>query len=392
MGHPDEIGIAAFPLITHIDLFLLLGIFKKGLGNRLYLKSNLLLVIVSILFLISSAINLVTATEIQEVLLLVAGLFPLRYLLLVLLLLSNYDIKLYERQVVFSLIASIFFLFFESLVNTQITNPNELASGTLGSNTFANVTVSILMFFIFIKRNHFPISNILFILFVSCATLIILMTGTRIAIVAGAITFLILQAYLFNWYKLAVVIVSIGIIAVTTYNYVDVPDRYSFKHLASKIHFQGFSVELENVIIIEQSQETSSVVTRLKLYRAALYMLFDNPAWGTGYGTFNYLKGQYGFNIPVLIDAHNGYLSTLAQLGFSSVFFLYLIYLYPILNFKEFKDQSFLASLAIINLTMAVCDLSNAGIYKHPVFALLVFNGVVISMFKKEKSQEASFK
>ena len=109
--------------------------------------------------------------------------------------------------------------------------------------------------------------------------------------------------------------------------------------------------------------------------------------WGTGYGTFNYLKGQYGFKDLILIDAHNGYLNTLAQLGFSAVFFLYLIYLYPILNFKEVQDKTFLACLAFINLTMAICDLSNAGIYKSPAFALLAFNAVVMSMLKRQGTE-----
>jgi len=386
LGHPDEIGASAFPLITHIDFFLLLGIVKAGIANRLYIRSNLLLVTVSFLFLMSFAVNILETSELQGALLLAAGLFPLRYLLLIVVLLSNYDIKPYERQIIFSLVAAVFFLFVESLVNTAVSKNEALVSGTLGANTFANVIVSILMFFLFVKRKNFPINNLLFLALVACSILIILMTGTRIAIVAGIITFFLLQAYLFNWYKTVLVLIWVGIMAIGVYNFIEVPERYSFTYLSSKIHLNVEATEPANVVFVEASEETNSFRTRLRLYGTALYMLIKNPVWGTGYGTFNYLKGEYGFKDLVLIDAHNGYLNTLAQLGFSSVFLLYFVYFYPILNFREFQAQTFLSSLAIINLTMAVCDISNAGIYKPPVFALLAFNAVLISMFKKENS------
>ena len=388
LGNPSEIGSSAFPLITHIDLFLLLGIFKKSLTDRIVVRGNLLLVTVAFLFLMSFTINLLEATtDFQRMLLLVAGLFPLRYLLLLVVLLSNYDLKKYEWQIIFSLIISIVFLFVESLINTAITGVEKLASGTLGSNTFSNIVASILVFFIFIKRKHFPINNLVFIVLISLSVTIILLTGTRISILAGAMAFFLLQAYLFNWRRMAVVGFWIAVIAIAVYNYVDVPDRYSVKQVAAKIHFYPDASNIANMVHVEPGSETNSIRTRLRLYQTALYMLVENPVWGTGYGTFNYLKGQYGFKDLILIDAHNGYLNTLAQLGFSAVFFLYLIYLYPILNFKEVQDKTFLACLAFINLTMAICDLSNAGIYKSPAFALLAFNAVVISMLKRQGTE-----
>jgi O-antigen ligase len=317
------------------------------------------------------------------ILLLATGLYPLRYLLLLVVLLTNYDVKRYEREILLSFVLTIFFLFVESLVNTAITKPTELASGTLGSNTFANVTVSILLLYIFLIRKKFRINKLLFLLFSGCCVLIILLTGTRIAIIAGIATFFLLQAYLFKWYKLALVALFTITIFIVAYNLVEVPKRYSYTYLASKIHFNGFSSGIGNIFFVERSQETSSILTRLSLYRTASYMLIENPAWGTGYGTFNYLKMEYGFNIPVLLDAHNGYLNTLAQLGLSGIFFLFLIYFYPILNLKRIQHSSLLSLLAVINLTMAICDLSNAGIYKYPVFALLAFNVVMISVLKK---------
>lgn len=385
LGHPDESGAAVFPLITHIDFFIFLGIVKKALISRIRLRCNLLFIIVIILFLLSFIVNLLVANNNQEILLLAAGLFPVRYLILLIVLLSNYDIKAYERELIFSFVASIFFLLVESLINTALTHPKELASGTLGSNTFANITVSILVCFVFVKRKHFQINKLLFLCFVGCAMLIIILTGTRIAIIAGLVTFLILQAYLFNWYKLIPVVIFVGIVAIVVYNNIDVPKRYSYEYLSRKIHFNGLSTNVANIIRVEPSKETSSILTRLRLYRTAVYMLFENPILGTGYGTFNYYKMDYGFPDAVLIDAHNGYLNTLAQLGLSSVFLLYMVYFYPIRNFKQLHNNSFLACLAIINLTMAICDLSNAGIYKSSVFALLAFNAVAISVLKKRE-------
>jgi O-antigen ligase len=107
-------------------------------------------------------------------------------------------------------------------------------------------------------------------------------------------------------------------------------------------------------------------------------MFLENFFFGIGYGAFNLEKGDYGFNIRVLIDAHNGYLNTLAQMGISSIPFLYFIYLYPYVKYKGIREHSYLKLLFVINITMAIADLSNAGIYKYSVFAMLAFNSIVL--------------
>ncbi len=385
LGQPYELGAALFPFITHIDIFLGLGLLKRIIDQRGSFKThvNWLTGLIIILFLTSTFINLILVKDAHHFALLIAGLFPLRYLVLLILLVSNHEVEKYERQIVTGIILSIFFLFLESTVNSYINKTDVLSSGTLASNTFANITAAILIFVIYLKRQSYSINFFVLLAFLATGILIILLTETRMAILAALVSFFLIQMRFFKWYKTLFVVFTLGVLVLMIYNSIEVPDRYSVSFLLSKIQYQGFSTNIFEMITIERSLETSSIYSRLKLYQTSINMFADSPMWGVGYGAFNYLKNDFGFDEFVLIDAHNGYLNALAQMGISSIFLLYFIYLYPFFNYRKIKGSTFLKYLFVINFTMAIADLSNAGIYKTSVFALLAFNTLVIMNFKK---------
>lgn len=382
-----------FPLLTHIDIFLALGVFKSCISSRSFqVRSSSLITTVVILFTLSSLVNIIFADDSFTVALIIAGLFPVRYLLLIILLVSNADVTKYEKKIIYGLMVSVFFLLLESLAYTRM-NPDPdgiLVSGSLAANTFGNIIAAIMIFFIFIRKKNFRLSPLLFYpLLVSCVS-IILLTETRMSILAALTSFLLIQFARHQLVKSVLIVLTFGILVFIIYTNIDVPKRYSIEQISSKIEFKGWSADPMKVVEIERTQETSSIISRLKLYSTALEMLYKNPLFGTGYGTFNYLKTQYGFDEDILIDAHNGYLNTLAQLGLSSVFLLYFIYWYPFKHFRKGTDMIFLKWLFVINTTMAIADLSNAGIYKYSVFALLAFNSIILSDLKNRRDEAFS--
>ena len=375
-----------FPFLTHIDVFLIVGIFKAVYVNkRLHIRCTSLMIIVLTTFLLSSFVNLFKSNT-HLIALIIAGLFPLRFLILLILLVSNTEVLRHERHIVYGLVISVFFLFAESLIYSHL-HPNPegvLASGSLAANTFANIIASILLFFIMLRSEKYRISGFIFYPLIFCCGLVMLLTETRMSILAALVSFFFLQLFRHNIIRSVLVALFFAILFVVIYKNIDVPNRYSLEYLSSKIEFMGWAKDPMDIIRIERTAETNSLHSRLKLFSTSVNMATENPVFGTGHGTFNYLKNNYGFDEVLLIDAHNGYLNTLAQMGVCGVPLIYFIYLFPFLTYRRLKNRrsSFLIFLFVISTTMAIADMSNAGIYKYPIFALLAFNAVILSKLR----------
>lgn len=389
LGENFEDGASLFPFFTHIDIYLTLGVIKTVVARqgKVEIYSNNLVTGIILLFFLSTIVNCFFVKDTHAFALLICGLFPLRYIILLLILISNYEIKKYQIEIISSLVFSVFFLLLESSLNSYVSKTDMLVSGTLAANTFANIISAIVILIIYLKRNDYPIKYYLYLAALMGGISIILLTETRMAILAGVVSFFIIQMKLYKWYRTFLVLLTLGVCVVIIYNMIDVPDRYSVKVIMSRVEYNGFSKDITKMFSVERSWETNSLISRLQLYQTSLNMLFENPVFGVGYGTFNYLKNDFGFDEMVLIDAHNGYLNTLSQMGFSSMFFLYFIYLYPIFNYSVISDsKNWLKFLFILNTTMAIADLSNAGVYKPSVFALLAFSSFVIMKIKNESA------
>lgn len=387
-GDRNELGTSIFPFFTHIDIYFLLGIIKGIVKkNRIIFYSNNLLIISVLVLFLSSAINLFYSKDSLDFLLVIVGFFHLRYLIWAFLLFSFLDFSMYQKQLLNGLIISVLFLFFEAMINTHINGLERMTSGTLGNNSFGNVIACITVYFIFMLKT--PVSKQYKILLYLCITVgivTVLLTGTRMALLAGTILFFIVYYYYNKKYFLRIIyflffILGIGLIVVSTGIYKKVvPKRYDIEYLISKIHF-NMPGNGKDIIEIENFGETRSFLTRLKLYTTSFNMISQNPFLGIGSMRWNYHKNVYGFKDKVLLDSHNGYLAIVSQFGLLSLFFIYFVYFYPFKLLKNRLHQKNIHPfmfIGIISLGMAVCDFSNAGIYKHQIFALLCLNIVLL--------------
>jgi O-antigen ligase len=390
LGNPLENGTAIFPFFTHIDIYLLLGVLRATILNRaIRFRPNFLFMFVIGGMALSIGINMFDSRGYHEQLLLLQGTFQLRYLIFIFLLLSTASIFEFRNNILIGFAISIMFLLIEATLNTRMTHAEKLESGSLGNNVYASAVASILVFLILARRKyiHGIVYSFLLTTAIVCSVVTIIGTGARMPIIAFFLVYTIISYYdnikkrsfgrKVGWaFSLVLLVVFIFVAA----NYL--PKRYNPETLTKKIRVNEFSLDLNEFIKIERSWETNSLITRLELYTTSLKMFGANPVAGIGTGRWNIQKNEYGFREFLLLDSHNGYLSVISQYGILGLPLIYFIYLYPVKHLYRSRNapsnRNFLFYLAVINFYFCISDLSNSGIYKHQVFALLALGSVCL--------------
>ncbi|MBL7859882.1 MAG: O-antigen ligase family protein [Cyclobacteriaceae bacterium] len=385
-GSKSELHASITPLFTHIDIFILLGIIRGVLSkNRLILiDSNLLLVSVLVLFL-SSIVNAFYSTDAQDFFLIVSGFMHLRYLIGLYILFSLYDPHAFTKQFILGLIISVVFLFCEAIVFTNLNNLDRLTSGSLGNNTFGNIIACLTVFFYFISiKTKSIVFRLLLVVVILIGVVTVIFSQTRMALLAGFVLFCVVTFYLNrSAFRTILYLTVFFIVLGISFIYLDafssnLGQRFDIIKVFSKIEL-NFPGSGRDIIEMELTPETASILTRLQLYKTSFSMITANPFFGIGSMRWDYYKAEYGFNEKVLLDTHNGYLAIISQFGIFSIIFLYFIYLRPLVILRRirFLDETGFY-LILISIGMAICDLTNAGIYKHQVFGLLCLSTIVL--------------
>ena len=396
----DDSNFAVFPLVTRIDLFLILGILIK-LGKIGFKLPQLTLSIFHKIFILLAIpvfyLNLVFSEDFLDVNLILSHTFHIRYYILTILLLSLYDISKYSKEIVLSFVISITFLTIEAYVNTQIKGMDRLTSGSLSLNTFANISASITLFFLYLRKKRkisLKITLFVFTLFL----IIIIGSGTRAAFLSFITSFFIL-AIIESSKKLVINVLKTFFIASLVFyayfyasNNNKIPQRYSYTYLSKKIHIDLSEVSLNKIFRIKRSWETNSLVTRLDLFESSLNMVYENPVLGVGAGRWNRYKNYYSKNEKiekVLLDTHNDYLALLSQYGIVLGFVMsYLVFLYPRKLFNSLvKNNSPLKYLYVIPFSMGISAFSNSGFFKHQVAAILILCLVILTKLHNDKNE-----
>ena len=380
----QDIKQVYFPIITHIDIYLALGIFRKiTLTKPRILKGDFLIPAFLLLMFIVLISNLILSVDYWDFYLLLAHTYHFRYLVLLLILSFYYDFSKHENPIIYGIILSIILLFFESVINTLMIDGDRLVSGTLGNNSYANIIGSIIFFFVWLnKYNKMPRKVTYPIIILSF--LIIISTQTRMALIAPS--FVLLVYFIYNLRKNFIVrlvkLISLITLCLFSYLYLVknnyIPKRYSVEQLIGS-NRGGF--------ILKTNSESSSLLTRFRLFNTSVNMIKENPIDGIGVGRFNRYKKAYGFRENVLIDSHNDLLALACQygifIGFLFLFCMTLLPLYYYIYFLKNKTDNKLAYLFIINFTMLFSGITNAGLMKHQIFAFLAFNLIVLNSIVK---------
>lgn len=374
------------PYITHIDVYIFLilvfKLIKKGKIAIPTIGRGLCVAI--LLFIFTCVVNVCYRQFDPDLtLLLLAGLYPVRFLILLHILISNSSIVF--KELIKGYLFSIIFLFIESTTYTLLKGGGLLESGSLGINTFGNIVgqivVLLIAYYFYEKKVK---KNVFFYWIIICLGLVIVVgTSTRMALLA---MFLMIMLFIFPRLSVRkkIVLIVIGVI-MSTFILVNVDqEKFDFLAILERISFNNAGDTITDVIQIEKSESTNSLITRLFLYQTSFEMFWNNLCTGIGFGLFNKEKSLYGFTESVIIDSHNGYLFFIAQLGLVGLLWIWYIYINPIrLYIKYGKEYRIIQYIAMINIGMAFCDLTNAGVFKSAVLSILIMNIVLLNCIIK---------
>lgn len=381
MGSKDELNAATFSIITHIDIYLLFGIilFKRyKLNNADLIPSFGSFILIMLTYYTLNL--LITTHEWTDLYLLCSGNYIIRYSLLIILLVSVVRITdNVKKYIIFGIGTSVFVLLLESSLFTYLRESDRLSSGTLGVNVYGNVIAAITLFFIFMPET-FKIKRIFRGLVIVTGVIIVILTKTKMSLLSLLLVFfIVLMIILFKQrrakYFVFFAITSIVILFATTF-YIIYDER--FFNLIKSLSLHG----------IELNHYTSSIFTRLLLFKTSINMIIENPILGIGVGRWDFYKNDYGFPLKVLIDSHNDYLSYLSMFGiFAGSYLIFQLLFFPSYYFLKERIRASTHSYiwGIIPFTLIFAGLTNSNTLKHQVFAFVF---LIYALIRMEKSKE----
>ena len=376
-----------FPMITHIDIYLVLGIIKYwDKKNRISLDFKVLQykVFFGLLFflIISITGNIVKNNNIYDISLILSHSYHLRYLLLLTLLFGNTSAIYYHKQIFIGVIVAVIFLIFESFSYSYFFySPSRLTSGTLGHNILANILTSICCYFFFlIIRKHISLKYLLLALVIICS---IMLTKTRSAIfllvtylLFELVTHIVILCKQKTKFKFSYLFFIVPLLIFISFFYFTQNERLSInKFKIEKINFSETS--LNEIIVLEKNDFNASLILRLNHFQTSLNMINDQPLLGIGPGRWNAYKRTYGSKEFKLMDSHNDLLATMSQYGvITGLFLCFVIYFLPLVRFLKTKKKSMIFNnkmkyLFLISFVMTFAGLTNAGLFKHQIFGFL---------------------
>ncbi|MBU3057067.1 O-antigen ligase family protein [Pseudomonas indica] len=359
-----------FSYFTHIDIYLLMGVLAYCDFQRNRPKREVFMLFALLLALLIVFLAAIWRGDFWHVL---QGGYQLRYLIYFLLLFIYADPFKYEGEFSLSLKAVLILIVFEAIVFSLVKGEQRLTSGNYGVNSLGHLMAAGTAFLVlqvggFSKK----IGNYFLALGLALA---MVATATRFSLVALFSAFsmiYILKRGKFSSFVFGLLIL-IGMFAFFV----------SFVP-AGESMWEGLLMIGQNVndpSAISVTPESSSMVTRLRLWWATLEMIGDHPWLGIGPGVWAFLKVSYGVEFESILDPHQDLLNYLVSYGvilggalFISVFIL------PILKVgksRRLYSGSLWGWVGII-LVLLFSGATNAVTWKHQISALAYFSSFMV--------------
>lgn len=368
MGVSTAYEMPDFSYITHIDIFLVLGLIKFGKRPATDKLSFYLIIVSCILlssYLISSAIS-----PHPEVALM--GGYQLRYFIFLVLLFTFCRPTDYLKNFHQGIIVGVILLIIESIIfTTLIAKSDRLTSGNFGVNTFGHILSAVAVYIIFSKEDK--IKKLLLLIGILSACIA---SGTRFSLISLVAS--IIGTYFFTSGKITkkILILVVGPLISLTILLMTPQGQSIAMGLTSAL---GSSVSLQNV---SRTDDSSSIITRLILWSGTLRMIADYPIFGIGPAVWSYLKPIYEIPFEGVLDPHNDFLNIIAAYGIpAALLFIYTIHIKPFyMSAKKLAKQNIpeIKCFFAFNFSLLVSGISNAALWKHQVILLFVFSGLTL--------------
>ena len=372
-GPQSDRGATTVSLITHLDLYLLAGILLFSQSNKRY-SDNLKrdaqnrdaqkIILTTSFIVISSIIYwlIFDAYTNYSALLFFGNSFQVRYLIyisLIITFIDKRDITNFNK----GLLLAIFLVIVESFIYTALFQKSVLTSGNYGTNTLA-VLLGFLMIYTLSIKN---ISRQIKIFTILSIVLALFFTGTRSAILAIILSFILYAPIMKIGFVRLGVLLSVFIFCLLVF----------FKNeLILFLDPLILLIETDYSFLEERGLvggELSSITTRLSLWITSFDLIKDFP-FGIGLTQFNFIKSEYGFIIPVFIDPHNDYINFILKYGvINGLIMIYLLIIYSLrinIIHKSYEIKSLTIKLMLF---ITLVGFSNSNFDKHQFFLLFIF-------------------
>lgn len=368
----NELGAPLFSFFTHLDFYFLWGVF---LYCNFQKRVSLLALIVFSLFLFFAVFVFWGALWRNDLEVAMVGGFQLRYVFWMFLLFFFAEPARYDREVLTSLVISLFFIIVESFSFSFSKDLDRLTSGNYGVNTLGHLMAAGAVCVLGFKSSGLSfLGRCLIFCFL---IFIVILTGTRfslVALVGSLCVFWVIWKGNFWWIFVALFFSCFAAFLFFCFTPLGVS-----MWVGLKIVMADFSSP-EYITI---TPESSSMVTRLNLWWASWSMLSDYPWLGVGPGGWAYSKEDFGIFYYGVLDPHQDLINYLVSYGFLGGGLFYVaIFIFPLLRALNKWPVSY--PWAGLLLVFLIAGLTNAVTWKHQVAALCYFSAFLI-FFLRDK-------
>jgi len=378
MSNEETNDTPSFSFITHVDVFLILGLLRYVSSTRsVQIRIPGILVTAALLagwmtFMLLQGIHseLLGAT--------LTGLFQLRYFIMLMLLFLFASPHRYMSTILLSMLWTTILVAIEAAAYTQIYGLDRLTSGNFGTNSLGHLLAAMAVISLASGRLLDVRIKIAFFL---ATTALIAFTETRFSLVAmllgfGTMLYLSTES---ATRKIAALMALTFLIA----------SFILFTSPGQSI-LTGLSFVMGNLSDLSElphTEESSSMITRLYMWVQTTFMILDHWISGLGPGQWAFQKEAY--NIPFLgvLDPHNDLLVYAVSYGFPGLIFFFIIFILPL--WRAYKARNIamrttdhtgdsLIMLSSFLLIMLIAGLTNAVTFKHQIAALVYFSSIAI--------------
>lgn len=368
-----------FSLITHIDIFLLFGVFYywRDLGVRLLDVLVLMFAVVVVFLLYLFGVWKVEA---------IYGLYQIRYAFLIYLIFRRGLDEFLLKNIFKGYSFAFLFVCFESVVFTLLVGDGGLVSGNLGKNPLGHMlAASVIMFF---SMPNDVVGRFKKYAFSALAFVFLIWNGTRFSLMALLVVSLGWLLFrkkkpVWNW----LIFLMLPLLLIV---FVSIPQVGSIISGLQAIDFDPAVISDS-----DRTEDSSSMVTRMVLWYASFEIFMDNYWLGVGPGGWSFLKDGYigADRYLFLLDPHSDVFNYFVSYGFFLGFAFYLFVFSGGLKYIFLRRDSragLLEPAALFVLVIFFTGLTNATTWKHQVFSMSFILSMAVFFIGQRRVHDVS--
>jgi len=376
LGPVSDYSNAAFPFVTHVDIYFIFGLFNLARVRFIASSLNIDALILAMMFFFMAALIFIVFSA-GDITRYVNNAFHIRYLAGVYLLHTIFSIAENRSAVLNGLIVALPIILLECVFTTVVNGYSffgHFSSGAFANNVLGHFLAFASVLLIFTRNIEYE-SSLLSDIVIILTLMGLALTGVRGAYLSFSMCLVIVFSITHISRKVLSLLVPFVVFGLVMLAVLVLDLDYWAEFLTSVFYIIENGFVAENIRI---DDTVTSMFTRVTLWIATIQIYLDNIWFGVGFAQWNLLKADYGVPFRVLLDPHNDYLFYLVSYGsVIGACFFWLVFIKPIAYLFRGSIGAKLNPYSCAILCFGFSGLTNACSSKHQIFAFVL----VISFF-----------